>query len=98
LIVPPEKFKNATNPRVSANKLRHYTDCYRFIFYAHLNCFKLRAIQKVIGELLQIKISQAFRQPVNAKLLMIPDYHDIVKRPMDLGIRILFRLSFLRNN
>jgi E1A/CREB-binding protein len=27
-----------------------------------------------------------FREPVNPELLKIPDYFDIVKNPMDLGI------------
>jgi hypothetical protein len=58
-----------------------------------------RAIQKIIEELLEIRISKAFRQPVNAKLLMLPDYHDVVKKPMDLGFFYLIdHFNCFRNN
>jgi hypothetical protein len=48
--------------------------------------FFFRALGKIIDTLLNLKaVKTLFRGPVNAQQLNIPDYHDVVKRPMDLG-------------
>lgn len=42
-------------------------------------------IAKVVATLIKRDDSMPFRMPVNPKVLDIPDYHDVIDQPMDLG-------------
>jgi hypothetical protein len=49
-----------------------------------------RAISKLLDDLTHLRASFIFREPVNWKELQVPDYPEIVKRPMDLGFFSVF--------
>lgn len=49
------------------------------------NTNQLNFIFNVVNEILKQKVSEPFREPVDAKTLKLPDYHKIIKQPMDLG-------------
>jgi hypothetical protein len=41
--------------------------------------------EKVLCALERHKFASIFAQPVDAAAMNLPDYHDVVKQPMDLG-------------
>ncbi|XP_030381048.1 homeotic protein female sterile-like [Scaptodrosophila lebanonensis] len=45
----------------------------------------LEELKKVLNFLWRSRWSQHFKKPVNSIVLGIPDYHKVVKRPMDLS-------------
>ncbi|KAJ8602096.1 hypothetical protein CTAYLR_001653 [Chrysophaeum taylorii] len=66
---------------------------------AHLNSLRCeqvhRALRQVVQRLMLHPLNQNwFNAPVDAKALNLPDYHDLIKRPMDLGT-VKSRLSNL---
>lgn len=45
----------------------------------------LRICEQILAKLMEHKYGWVFNKPVDATALGIPDYHEIIKRPMDLG-------------
>ncbi|KAI7743711.1 hypothetical protein M8C21_014977 [Ambrosia artemisiifolia] len=71
--LPPE-----TNKRRKSNSGRkHSTD------YVRNHMFK--SCNNLLQRLMKHKFGWVFNEPVNAKMLGLHDYHDIIKHPMDLG-------------
>ncbi|PWA94992.1 hypothetical protein CTI12_AA054250 [Artemisia annua] len=67
--LPPESNKR---PKPSTGLERHKNQVFR-------SCSNL------LQRLMKHKHGWVFNEPVNAKLLGLHDYHDFIKRPMDLG-------------
>ncbi|KAL4580399.1 hypothetical protein LXL04_016590 [Taraxacum kok-saghyz] len=73
--LPPE-----TNKRQKSNTGRKYTiGLEKHKNHVFKNCTNL------LQRLMKHKHGWVFNEPVNAKLLGLHDYHDIIKHPMDLG-------------
>ena len=58
------------------------------------NTNQLVYLRTVVAKaLMQHRHSLPFRKPVDAALLNLPDYHEVIKHPMDFGT-IKLRYSF----
>lgn len=49
------------------------------------NTNQLKFLFTLVNEMLKLKMSEPFREPIDAKTLKLPNYHKIIKQPMDLG-------------
>lgn len=78
--LPPETNKKVkSNGRRKHGQLDYASSIDRFWNQAFKNCSNL------LQRLMKHKHGWVFNEPVNARLLNLHDYHDIIKNPMDLG-------------
>lgn len=78
--LPPETNKKVkSNSRRKHGQLDYASSIDRFWNQAFKNCSNL------LQRLMKHKHGWVFNEPVNARLLNLHDYHDIIKHPMDLG-------------
>ncbi|KAL8087846.1 hypothetical protein AgCh_037840 [Apium graveolens] len=78
--LPPETNKKAkSSGRRKHGQLDYASSIDRFWNQAFKNCSNL------LQRLMKHKHGWVFNEPVNARLLNLHDYHDIIKNPMDLG-------------
>ncbi|XP_076896441.1 transcription factor GTE4-like [Bidens hawaiensis] len=70
--LPPE-----SNKRNKSNSGRKHKDS------GHVKLF--RSCNSLLQRLMKHKFGWVFNEPVNAKMLGLHDYHDVIQHPMDLG-------------
>lgn len=84
-LLAKDRLPSETNKKVKSNSRRKHgqldyaSSIDRFWNQAFRNCSNL------LQRLMKHKHGWVFNEPVNARLLGLHDYHDIIKHPMDLG-------------